>query len=161
MIIEQLNTLLTNELTSVRQYLLHLSILKDNGINRFAEKIKNEVSEELEHANKLAERILLLKGIPNFQNTNEIHQYSGQFTKETINEILIANLNLEKRGIDDIKNAISVAEKEKDIITTILLEEILKNEEEHCYWLNKQIRLVALIGVENYLITQTECPSKK
>ena len=152
--IEQLNTLLTNELTSVRQYLLHLSILRDNGINRFAEKIKNEVSEELDHANKLAERILLLKGIPNFQSTNEIHQYGGQFTKETINEILIANLNLEQRGIDDIKKAVSVAEKEKDIITTILLEEILKNEEEHYCWLNKQIHLVSLIGVENYLRTQ-------
>ncbi|MDE5064946.1 ferritin-like domain-containing protein [Wolbachia endosymbiont of Drosophila tristis] len=98
-IVKHLNKLLTNELTSVRQYLLHFAILKNNGINRFAEKVKNELNEELEHANKLAERILLFKGVPNFQDTNEISKHDGKFTKDTIRKILEANLKLEGKGI--------------------------------------------------------------
>ncbi|MDE5057755.1 bacterioferritin [Wolbachia endosymbiont of Drosophila bocki] len=153
-IVKHLNKLLTNELTSVRQYLLHFAVLKNNGINRLAEKVKNELNEELEHASKLAERILLLKGVPNFQDTNEISKYDGKFTKDTIRKILEANLKLEGKGIKDIKETISIAEKEKDFVSVMLLEEMLKNEEEHFHWIEKQTDLIELMGVENYLRTQ-------
>lgn len=153
-IVQHFNKLLTNELTSVRQYLLHFAILKNNGINRFAEKMQSELNEELEHANRLAERILLLKGMPNFQDTNEISKCDGKFTKDTIRKILEANLKLEDKGIRDIREAIFVAEKEKDFVSVMLLEELLKNEEEHFHWIEKQIDLIELIGVENYLRTQ-------
>lgn len=153
-IVEHLNKLLTHELTSVRQYLLHSAILKDKKINRFAEKMRNELNEELGHANRLAERILLLKGVPNFQDTNQISKYDGKFTKGTIQKILEDNLKLEEEGIKCIREAISVAEKEKDVISVMLLEELLKNEEEHLYWIKGQINLIELIGIENYLRTQ-------
>lgn len=153
-IVKHLNKLLTNELTSVRQYLLHFSIFQNNGINRFAEKMKNELTEELEHVSKLAQRILLLKGIPNFQDTNEISKYDGKFTKNTIREVLEANLKLEEKGIEDIREAISAAEKEKDFVSVMLLEELLKNEEEHFHWIEQQIDIIGLMGVENYLRTQ-------
>ncbi|MDD9331065.1 MAG: bacterioferritin [Wolbachia sp.] len=153
-IVKHLNKLLTNELTSVRQYLLHFSIFRNNGINKFAEKLKNELTEELEHANSLAERILLLKGVPNFQDTNEVSKYNGKFTKNTIKEVLEANLKLEKKGIEDIREAIFIAEKDKDFVTVMLLEKLLKNEEEHFHWIEKQIEHINLMGVENYLRTQ-------
>lgn len=152
--LEHFNKLLTNELTSVRQYLLHFAVLKNHGINKLAEKMKNELNEELEHAHKLAERILLLKGTPNFQDTNEISKYDGKFTKDTIKEILSANLKLEDKGIKDIREAIFTAEKEKDFVSVMLLEELLKNEEEHLHWLAKQMDLITLMGIENYLRTQ-------
>lgn len=153
-IVEHLNKLLTHELTSVRQYLLHSAILKDKKINRFAEKMRNELNEELEHANRLAERILLLKGMPNFQDTNKISKYEGKFTKDTMQKILEDNSNLEEEGIKGIKEAISVAEKEKDVISVMLLEELLQNEEEHLHWIKGQINLIELMGIENYLRTQ-------
>lgn len=153
-IVEHLNKLLTHELTSVRQYLLHSAILKDKKINRFAEKMRNELNEELGHANKLAERILLLNGVPNFQDTNQISKYDGKFTKDTIQKILEDNLKLEEEGIKGIREAISVAEKEKDVISVMLLEELLKNEEEHLHWIKGQINLIELMGIENYLRTQ-------
>jgi bacterioferritin len=153
-IIQYFNRLLTNELTSVRQYLLHFSILRYNGVNKLAEIVQKELTEELEHANKLAARILLLNGVPNFQDTNQIHTYNGKFTKNTIKEILEANLKLEDQGIQDIREAISIAEKEKDFVSVILLEELLKNEEEHFYWIKAQINLIELMGLENYLKTQ-------
>ncbi|WP_245800739.1 ferritin-like domain-containing protein [Wolbachia endosymbiont of Wuchereria bancrofti] len=131
-----MNKLLTGELTSVRQYLPHSSALKDHGINKLAEKMKNELNEELEHANKLAERILLLKGALNFQDINEILKYDRKFIKDTIRKILEDNLKLEREGIKDYKEAISVAEKERDFVSAILLEELLKNEEEEHFPLN-------------------------
>ncbi|WP_341813750.1 bacterioferritin [Wolbachia endosymbiont (group B) of Germaria angustata] len=134
-IVEHLNKLLTHELTSVRQYLLHSAILKNSGINKLAEKMRKELNEELEHANRLAERILLLKGMPNFQDTNKISKYEGKFTKDTMQKILEDNSNLEEEGIKGIKEAISVAEKEKDFVSVMLLEELLKNEEEHLHWI--------------------------
>ncbi|MDR0288910.1 MAG: bacterioferritin [Rickettsiales bacterium] len=153
-IIKHLNKSLTGELTSIRQYFLHSTILKDSGINKLAEKMKDELDEELEHANKLAERVLLLKGVPNFQDTNEISKYDGKFTKDTIRKILEDDLKLEEEGLKDYREAISVAEKERDFVSVILLEEILKNEEEHYHWIEEQIDLIELIGVENYLKTQ-------
>ncbi|MHC3897616.1 bacterioferritin [Wolbachia endosymbiont (group B) of Erebia ligea] len=153
-IVEHLNKLLTHELTSVRQYLLHSAILKNSGINKLAEKMRKELNEELEHANRLAERILLLKGMPNFQDTNKISKYEGKFTKDTMQKILEDNSNLEEEGIKGIKEAISVAEKEKDFVSVMLLEELLKNEEEHLHWIKGQIDLIELMGIENYLRTQ-------
>lgn len=153
-IVESLNVVLTNELTLVRQCLLFYSIFKNHGINKFAEKMKNELNEELGHVNKLAERIFLLKGVPNFQDTNKITKYNGNFTKDTIKEVLSANLELESKGINDIRKAIFAAEKEKDFVTVIMLEELLKDEEEHFHWIEKQIGLIKLMGVENYLRTQ-------
>ncbi|MFV0949272.1 bacterioferritin [Wolbachia endosymbiont of Nasonia giraulti] len=153
-IVEHLNKLLTHELTSVRQYLLHSAILKNSGINKLAEKMRKELNEELEHANRLAERILLLKGMPNFQDTNKISKYEGKFTKDTMQKILEDNSNLEEEGIKGIKEAISVVEKEKDFVSVMLLEELLKNEEEHLHWIKGQIDLIELMGIENYLRTQ-------
>lgn len=153
-IVEHLNKLLTHELTSVRQYLLHSAILKDKKINRFAEKMRNELNEELGHANRLAERILLLEGVPNFQDTNQISKYDGKFTKDTIQKILEDNLKLEEEGIKGIIEAISVAEKEKDVISVMLLEELLQNEQEHLHWIKGQINLIELMSIENYLRTQ-------
>lgn len=153
-IINGLNGLLTNEVTFVRQCLLLYSIFKNHGVNKFAEKMKNELNEELEHANKLAERIFLLKGVPNFQDTNEIMKYDGNFTKNMIKEVLSANLKLERKGINDIREVIFAAEKGKDFVTVTMLEDLLKNEEEHVHWIEKQIGLIELMGVENYLRTQ-------
>lgn len=115
-IVKHLNKLLTNELTSVRQYLLHFAVLKNNGINRLAEKVKNELNEELEHANKLAERILLFKGVPNFQDTNGISKYDGKFTKDTIQKILEANLKLEEKVLRISKKQFLSLRKKKILL---------------------------------------------
>lgn len=115
-IVKHLNKLLTNELTSVRQYLLHFAVLKNNGINRLAEKVKNELNEELEHANKLAERILLFKGVPNFQDTNGISKYDGKFTKDTIQKILEANLKLEEKVLRISKKRLLSLRKKKILL---------------------------------------------
>lgn len=149
-IIKYLNKLLANELTAVHQYLLHYAMLKKNKIDKLAEKIKEELDEEIEHANILANRILLLDGLPNFQETNPIVTYDGAFTKDTIKKILEADLLLEAQAMKDIKEVISLIEIEKDYINVLLLEELLKSEEAHFHWIKTQINLIEVIGIENY-----------
>ena len=66
-VIEFLNRALTNELTAINQYWLHYRVLKNWGVSKLAEFERHESIDEMKHADTLADRILFLDGLPNFQ----------------------------------------------------------------------------------------------
>ena len=80
-VIEHLNQALTNELTAINQYWLHYRVLADWGVTKLADYERRESIEEMQHADRLAERILFLEGLPNFQ---AIHRLK---VGETVEEI--------------------------------------------------------------------------
>ncbi|WP_339046091.1 bacterioferritin [Candidatus Mesenet endosymbiont of Agriotes lineatus] len=154
-IIEHLNILLTHELTSIRQYFLHSAILKSWGIAKLAEKAEQELNDEVTHVKNISDRIMFLGGMPNFQDTNIVSTENiVKGGKTTIKEILEVDLALEVNGIKNLKEAISLAENQKDYATVDLLEHILEEEEGHQDWITKQLKIIELIGAENYLQTQ-------
>lgn len=54
-----------------------------------------------------------------------------------------------------LKEAINVCEQEKDYQSREILEVLLKDtEEDHAYWLEKQLGLIDKIGLQNYLQSQ-------
>jgi bacterioferritin len=149
-VIEFLNRALTNELTAINQYWLHYRVLKNWGIAKLAEYERHESIDEMKHADKLADRVLFLEGLPNFQ---AIHKLK---VGETVEEILKADLALEQEAIPLLKDAIEYCETVRDYGSRELFEEILQNEEEHVDFLETQFELIERMGLQNYVQLQSE-----
>ena len=149
-VIDFLNRALTNELTAINQYWLHYRVLKNWGIGKLAEYERHESIDEMKHADTLADRILFLDGLPNFQALHKLK------VGETVEEILKADLALEMEAIPLLKDAISHAETVRDFVSRDLFEAILANEEEHVDFLETQFDLIARMGLQNYVQLQSE-----
>ena len=98
-VIEYLNAALTNELTAINQYWLHYRVLDNWGVKKLAAYERHESIDEMKHADSLADRILFLNGLPNFQ---AIHKLK---VGETVEEILRADLALEMEAVPQLKEA--------------------------------------------------------
>ena len=149
-VIEFLNKALTNELTAINQYWLHYRTLKHWGINKLAEYERHESIDEMKHADALAERILFLDGLPNFQ---AIHKLK---VGETVEEILRADLTLEQEALPLLQDAIELCEKVRDYISREIFEKILESEEEHVDFLETQFDMIERMGLQNYVQLQCE-----
>ena len=149
-VIEFLNKALTNELTAINQYWLHYRVLHNWGVTRLAEYERHESIDEMKHADTLADRILFLDGLPNFQ---AIHKLK---VGETVEEILRADLALEQEAIPLLKDAIAHAEGVRDYTSREIFERILESEEGHVDFLETQFDMIARMGLENYVQLQSE-----
>lgn len=148
-VLEYLNKALTNELTAINQYWLHYRVLADWGVSKLAAYERKESIEEMEHADKLAERILFLEGLPNFQ---AIHKLK---VGETVEEILKADMALEMEAIPLLREAAAHANSVKDYTSEQLFEDILAAEEEHVDFLETQFDMIERMGLQNYTQLQS------
>lgn len=149
-VIEFLNKILVNELTAINQYFLHSRMLKDWGISELADKEYKESIEEMQHADELIERILFLEGLPNLQDLHKLR------IGEDVKEILECDLQLEHQAIPDLRDAIQHCEGVRDYVTRDLFRRILDNEEEHVDWLETQLGLIEKMGLERFLLLQSQ-----
>ena len=149
-VIEYLTQALTNELTAVNQYWLHYRMLSHWGITKLADFERHESIDEMKHADRLADRILFLDGLPNFQAIGRLK------IGETVEEILRADLALEMEAIPLLKDGIAHAESVRDFVSRDLFEDILANEEEHVDILETQFEMIDRMGLENYIQLQSK-----
>jgi bacterioferritin len=149
-VIELLNEALKNELTATNQYWLHYRILDNWGVDKLAQFERHESIDEMKHADKLAERILFLDGLPNFQALGRLH------IGENVEEILKADLELEMEALGQLRGAIAHCEKVKDYVSRDLFSDILENEERHVDTLETQFEMIKRMGLENYVQLQSE-----
>jgi bacterioferritin len=149
-VIEHLNTTLKNELTAVNQYWLHYRLLDNKGLKKLAEFERHESIDEMKHADRLAERILFLEGLPNFQALGRLR------IGESVEEILRADLELEVEAVEQLKDAIAYCEQVRDYVSRELFADILKNEEEHIDTIEQQLELLGSTGLQNYSQSQSD-----
>ena len=149
-VIEFLNKALYNELTAINQYFLHAKMLKNWGLKELAEHEYHESIDEMKHADKLADRILFLDGLPNFQALGKLK------VGENPHELLQCDLALELEALPLLRDAIAHCESVGDYTSRGLFAEILDSEEEHIDWIETQLALIERIGLQNYLAQQLD-----
>ncbi|WP_250530393.1 bacterioferritin [Caballeronia sp. ATUFL_F1_KS4A] len=143
-VIDYLNAELKNELTAVHQYLLHARLYQHWGFEELGAHEYDESMDELTHADKLIERILMLDGLPNLQDLHAL-----AIGKQTL-EALQNDLKLEQAAQAQCKEGIVYCESVRDFVSRGILVELLDATEDHIDWLEIQIGLIDKIGVENY-----------
>ncbi len=143
-VIEALNIALRGELTAINQYFLHARMLEDWGFKKRGKAEYDESIEEMKHADRLIQRILLLGGLPNLQDLGKL--YIG----ENLREVIECDLRLELEGIDHYRQAIKTAEDAHDYVTRDLFIEILGEEEEHQDHNRTELELIDRIGIQNF-----------
>lgn len=145
-VIEYLNKSLRHELTAVSQYWLHYRLQDDWGLGSMAKKSREESIEEMQHADKLIERILFLGGHPNLQALDPLR--IGETPKETLECDLAAEVDA--RAL--YKEAREHCQKVGDYATMALFESLIEDEEGHIDFLETQLDLFDRIGAENYAL---------
>ncbi len=143
-VIEILNRALRHELAAVNQYWLHYRLLDNWGFKDLAKTWRKESIEEMEHADKLIERILFLEGFPNMQTLDPLK--IGENVKEVMECDLAAEMSARKMYEEAATYAFSV----KDYVSRELFVEILTDEEHHIDFLETQLDLIKRIGLELY-----------
>jgi bacterioferritin len=149
-ILDQLNKILTNELTAINQYFLHARMLRNWGFHELEDVEYNESVDEMKHADGLINRILFLEGLPNPQDLHRLR------IGENVEELLRADLELELASRSDLLAAIGTCEEKRDFVSRDMLTDILEGEEAHIDWIETQMGLIKRVGLESYLQKQIE-----
>ena len=149
-VIQHLNETLKNELTAINQYWLHYRMLDNWGVARLAEYERHESIDEMKHADRLSERILFLEGLPNFQMLGRLR------IGENVEEVLRADLDLEREAAEQLRGAIVHCEQVRDFVSRELFESILQSEEEHIDFLETQFEMIERMGLQNYIQLQSK-----
>ncbi|RWU26381.1 bacterioferritin [Pseudomonas alkylphenolica] len=135
-ILRLLNESLATEWVCALRYKRHYfmaSGIKASGIKASvaAEEFLEHATQELEHADKLAERIVQLGGEPDLNPDNlSKHSHAQYVEGKNLEEMVLEDLVAERIAIDSYREIIQYI-GESDPTTRRIFEEILAQEEEH------------------------------
>ena len=147
-LIDELNNRLAEELGAINQYFVHAEMCEDWGYVTLQDEIKQRSIQEMKHAEQLIERILFLEGRPIVSNLGKIT--IGKQVEEMHKYDSIAEVDAIQKYNDTIKLATEVG----DNGTKSMLEQILKDEEQHLDWIEEQQDQIEQMGVQRYLSKQ-------
>ncbi|MEI6251461.1 MAG: bacterioferritin [Mycobacteriaceae bacterium] len=143
-VLRLLNEQLTSELTAINQYFLHSKMQDSWGFTEIARHTRAESMEEMVHAERITDRILLLDGLPNYQRLGSLR--IGQ----TLREQFESDLAIEYEVVARLRPGIVLCREKQDSTTAILFEQILADEEQHIDYLETQLQLMDKLGEELY-----------
>jgi bacterioferritin len=143
-VIEYLNNGLRHELTSINQYWLHYRLLANWGLLEMAKVWRKESIEEMEHADRITDRIIFLDGFPNMQVLDPLR--IGQ----NVQEVIDCDLATEMTARALYQEAATYCHQVEDYVTRDLFESLMTDEEHHIDFLETQLDLIKRIGLELY-----------
>lgn len=147
-VLDYMNFLLAGELAARDQYLIHSRMYAEWGYTKLYERIAHEMEDETNHASDFIRRILMLGGTPKCVPV-------GLRVGSTVAEMLQLDLDTELEVRENLKKGIKLCEEKQDYVTRDLMVAQLKDtEEDHAHWLEQQLRLIKLLGEQNYLQSQ-------
>jgi bacterioferritin len=147
-VIEHLNLRLAEELTVINQYMVHSEMCNNWGYERLHKMIEKRAMSEMKHAEKLIARILFLEGRPTVSELNKIH-IGAEVPKMHAND-----LKAEEVAIKGYNESIQLTLEVGDNGTRELLDNILKDEEDHIDEIEAQLEQIKQIGHQIYLVEQ-------
>ncbi len=149
-VIQYLNAQLKRELTAINQYFLHARMYRQWGLDKLGEREYHESIEEMKHADRLVQRVLMLEELPNLQDLGKL--VIGQNVQEMLN----ADLGVERDSQAHLKEAAAHCESVRDFVTREIFEDLLDDTEDHIDWMETQLELIEKVGPQNYLQSQME-----
>jgi bacterioferritin len=147
-IIEALNARLAEELTAINQYMVHAEMCDNWNYKQLATVIEKRAIDEMKHAEKLIARILFLEGRPIVSNLNKV------FIGAEVPKMHENDHEAEEGAVQNYNQSIRLATELGDNNTRVLLESILKEEEDHIDWIEAQLDEIKQVGAQNYLAQQ-------
>jgi bacterioferritin len=147
-IIEFLNEAWSAELAAINQYFAHSKLCENWGWMRLAAKYREESIEEMNDAEKLIDRIILLDGMPNMQRIGPVR------IGETVQEQLELDREVELEAIARYRQGVVLAMEEGDPGTREILDHLVLGEEEHLDWIDTQLSMIDDIGIDLYTQAQ-------
>ena len=143
-VVECLKELLQGELSARDQYFIHSRRYAHLGLMALYTRIDHEMQEETQHADVLLRRILFLGGEPVMQ---PMPFTAGRDVEEMIAKDLATEYEVRGR----LQSAVALCEAQRDYVTRdLLLPQLKDTEEDHALWLEQQIGLIRMMGLENY-----------
>lgn len=152
-VIDYLNFLLGGELGARDQYFIHSQMYAEWHYGKLYDRIHHEMEDETLHAQAIMTRILMLGGVPNMQ-------VSSINIGNDVPSMLKSDLELEYSVQEHLKEGIALCEAERDYVTRdILVRQLEDTEQDHAHWLEQQLRLIEMMGLQNYLQSVTAEPN--
>ena len=149
-VISILNDLLSDELTAISQYMVHSEMCANWAYERLHKSVEKRAIDEMKPAEKLIGRILFLEGTPIVSRLKAMK--IGPDVKAQIRNDWTAEEGAVKAYNAAIRKAVELG----DNGTREMLESILKDEEAHIDWLEAQQDQIEQMGIQNYLVEQTD-----
>jgi bacterioferritin len=147
-IVEALNGLIATELVAVNQYFVHAKLCEHWGFEKLASHFREDSMEEMRDIEAYMDRVLLLGGLPNLQRLDAFQ------VGENVGEVFELGISLETRAVDQLRDAVRLADEAGDVGTFELLGPKVPEEEAQLDWLTTQKGLIGQLGEALYLSLQ-------